>query len=245
MEISHKSHNASDKYPTMHHFVTEMCTHVCTFLLQNDALWDMALVHCGIWNWCIVNMVYWSFIHGSSWLGLIKVKTDMYIYVCVITILFIRIHIVSTACTPHARTHHICMETILLPSSSTQKNSVCPLQLTLILSLFSWKWTVQCHYLKPQDEWYGAAKCFEWKKMHINCLAKGCGNPSAFLRWCFILLTSMKWLYVTQSKMTSEIQCTFWRRNCVIYLQTCAHTPTSLKNIWLNFFLLNCFIDGA
>ena len=25
---SHKSHNASDKYPTMHHFVTDMCTHV-------------------------------------------------------------------------------------------------------------------------------------------------------------------------------------------------------------------------
>ena len=41
---SHKSHNASDEYTTMHHFVTEMCT----FLLQNGALWDMGLVHCGI-----------------------------------------------------------------------------------------------------------------------------------------------------------------------------------------------------
>ena len=38
---SHKSHNAFHKYPTMHHFVTEMCT----FLLQNGALWDMGLVH--------------------------------------------------------------------------------------------------------------------------------------------------------------------------------------------------------
>ena len=34
---AHKPHNALDKYPTMHHFVTEMCT----FLLQNGAFWDM------------------------------------------------------------------------------------------------------------------------------------------------------------------------------------------------------------
>ena len=40
------SHNALDTYPTMHHFVTEMCT--CTFLLQNGTLWDTGLVHCGI-----------------------------------------------------------------------------------------------------------------------------------------------------------------------------------------------------
>ena len=50
-----KSHNASDKYPTIHHFVTEMCT----FLLQSGALWDMGLVHCGIYEmdllWPIVN----------------------------------------------------------------------------------------------------------------------------------------------------------------------------------------------
>ena len=69
---SHKSHNASDKYPTMHHFVTEMWTRahfcykmvhcgiwdgcivgfvwqvLCTFLLQNGALWVMGQVHCGI-----------------------------------------------------------------------------------------------------------------------------------------------------------------------------------------------------
>ena len=37
-------HAASDKYTTMHHFVTEMCT----ILLQNGALWDVILVHCGI-----------------------------------------------------------------------------------------------------------------------------------------------------------------------------------------------------
>ena len=40
----HKSHNASGKYPTMHHFVTEMYT----FLLQSGALWDICLMLCGI-----------------------------------------------------------------------------------------------------------------------------------------------------------------------------------------------------
>ena len=50
---SHKSHNALDKYPTMPHFVPEMCT----FLLQNGALWDMGLVHCGI---CVTGLfLYW------------------------------------------------------------------------------------------------------------------------------------------------------------------------------------------
>ena len=42
--ISRFPHNALDKYPTMHRFVTEMCK----FLLQNGALWDMGQVHCGI-----------------------------------------------------------------------------------------------------------------------------------------------------------------------------------------------------
>ena len=38
IDPSHKSHNASDKYPTMHHIVTEMCTHV----------------HISVTKWCIV-----------------------------------------------------------------------------------------------------------------------------------------------------------------------------------------------
>ena len=42
------SHNASDIYPTMHHVVTEMWSHMCTLLLRNCALWDMGVVHCGI-----------------------------------------------------------------------------------------------------------------------------------------------------------------------------------------------------
>ena len=44
---SHQSHNASDKYPTMHHFVTEMCTCVYISVIKwwivghgTGALWD-------------------------------------------------------------------------------------------------------------------------------------------------------------------------------------------------------------
>ena len=44
IDLFHKSHNASGKYPAMHHFVTEMWPS----LLQCDALWDVWLVHCGI-----------------------------------------------------------------------------------------------------------------------------------------------------------------------------------------------------
>ena len=43
----HKSHNASDKYLTLHHFVTEMCTHV-HISVTNGVLWDMGLVRCEI-----------------------------------------------------------------------------------------------------------------------------------------------------------------------------------------------------
>ena len=39
IEPFHKSHNAPDTYPTVYHFIIEMCT----FLLQNGALWDMGL----------------------------------------------------------------------------------------------------------------------------------------------------------------------------------------------------------
>ena len=53
IDQSYKSHNTFDKYPTMCHFETEMCTNV-HILLQNGALRDMGLVHCGIWDWCIV-----------------------------------------------------------------------------------------------------------------------------------------------------------------------------------------------
>ena len=50
IDLIHKYHNAQIPHPTMHYFVTEMCTCdiVCTILLQNDALWDIYLMHCGI-----------------------------------------------------------------------------------------------------------------------------------------------------------------------------------------------------
>ena len=37
-------HNAPVPYPTMHQFKTE----ICTILLQNRALWAIALMHCRI-----------------------------------------------------------------------------------------------------------------------------------------------------------------------------------------------------
>ena len=51
---SYKSHNILGKYHTLYHFVTEMCT----FLLQNGALWDMGLVHCGICATSILRPVW-------------------------------------------------------------------------------------------------------------------------------------------------------------------------------------------
>ena len=59
IDTSQNSHNASDKYPTMHHFVTEMCT----FLLQNDALWDVGLMHCGICVTSLMNEECCSHLH--------------------------------------------------------------------------------------------------------------------------------------------------------------------------------------
>ena len=44
IDLLQKSHNAPVPCPTMHHFVTEMCT----FLLQNGALWDICFILCGI-----------------------------------------------------------------------------------------------------------------------------------------------------------------------------------------------------
>ena len=49
VDPSHKSHNASDKYSTLHHFVAEMCTHLCISVTK--------VVHCGVWDWCIVGFV--------------------------------------------------------------------------------------------------------------------------------------------------------------------------------------------
>ena len=44
-ELSHKSHNASNIPQCI---FCNIYAHMCTLLLQNGALWDMDLVHCGI-----------------------------------------------------------------------------------------------------------------------------------------------------------------------------------------------------
>ena len=52
IDLLHKSHNTSVPYPTMHHFVTEMCT----------------CVHISVTKWCIVGYLYdalWDLWNGS------------------------------------------------------------------------------------------------------------------------------------------------------------------------------------
>ena len=57
LDLSHKSHNAPVQYPTIHQFVTEMCTRVCTFQLQSGALWDICLMHCWICKMDLIRFV--------------------------------------------------------------------------------------------------------------------------------------------------------------------------------------------
>ena len=49
MKPSHKSHNATERYPTMHHFVTEICTRA--------QFCHNIMAHCGIWARFIVGFV--------------------------------------------------------------------------------------------------------------------------------------------------------------------------------------------
>ena len=53
VNMSYESHNASSPYPTMHHFVAEMCT----------------CVHISVTKWCIVGYMFdalWDLWHGSN-----------------------------------------------------------------------------------------------------------------------------------------------------------------------------------
>ena len=61
IDPSHKSRKVLDKYPTMHHFVTEMCTHM-HILLQNGVLWDMRLMH---WEICVTAEI--ATFMGTTW----------------------------------------------------------------------------------------------------------------------------------------------------------------------------------
>ena len=67
IDPSHKSQNASVPYPTMHHFVTEMFTHVhisvtkcCIVGYGTDAFWDLwdgSILSCSIhwWNFFFIS----------------------------------------------------------------------------------------------------------------------------------------------------------------------------------------------
>ena len=72
--------NCTVPNPTMHHFVTY--AHVCTFLLQNGALWDICLMHCGIcnssqgraaqfqcwvWSWIAQSLCEQAFTVSETW----------------------------------------------------------------------------------------------------------------------------------------------------------------------------------
>ena len=57
----HESHNESDKYLTMHHFVSEICTQV-HISVTNSALLDMALVPYGI---CAIGQFTLNIIPGA------------------------------------------------------------------------------------------------------------------------------------------------------------------------------------
>ena len=65
LDPSHKPHNASATYPTMHHFVTEMCTRVHISVTKwyiagyrIGALWDMRPLHYWI---CEMDLLIWHF----------------------------------------------------------------------------------------------------------------------------------------------------------------------------------------
>ena len=62
IDPSHKSHNVLVPYPTIHHFVT----YVCTFLLQSGAMWDIFLMHCGI---CEMGLFWQGRDHGHHLLA--------------------------------------------------------------------------------------------------------------------------------------------------------------------------------
>ena len=60
IDTCHKFHNASDKYPRMRHFVTEMYTHV-HISLQNGVLWHMKLVNFGMYAIGLVSNLFTEF----------------------------------------------------------------------------------------------------------------------------------------------------------------------------------------
>ena len=70
IDPSHKSHNASDKYPIMRHFATEMCTHV----------------RISVTEWCIVgygtgaSWYFWYMSISPGCIDIIVLQTELLIY---------------------------------------------------------------------------------------------------------------------------------------------------------------------
>ena len=54
IDLLHKSHNAPVAYPTMHHFVTGMCTHTCVHI-------SVTKVHWGLFVKYIVGFMIWVY----------------------------------------------------------------------------------------------------------------------------------------------------------------------------------------
>ena len=65
IDLLHTTHNAPVPFPTMHQFVTGMCT----ILLQNHVSWVISLVHCG-------NFEKGQFIHNSTLQQLLLLKNQ-------------------------------------------------------------------------------------------------------------------------------------------------------------------------
>ena len=83
IDLLHKSHIAPVQYPTMHHFVTEMCTCVhisvtklCIVVYLSNALWDL-------WNWFInvtLLLMHPSCISFQNFVMLHKIKLNIHSY---------------------------------------------------------------------------------------------------------------------------------------------------------------------
>ena len=82
IDLLHKSHNALVSYPTIYHFVTEMCTYVhisvtkwCIVVYLSDALWDL-------WDWSIGgNKIKPRYIFLCSHTALNTSQIPMYLHI--------------------------------------------------------------------------------------------------------------------------------------------------------------------
>ena len=62
---SHKTHNAFGKYPTMHHFVTKICTIFCYKMLHYgyDTGASLDLCNCSL----VEDLIWFVFLYHTLW----------------------------------------------------------------------------------------------------------------------------------------------------------------------------------